>query len=73
MSATSIDYIKQLLAAMKEANVDEFSCDGISVKFAPNSLPVSVEPSSDMRRQTIADLLKAESDDKDADELWSVT
>jgi len=75
MSATSIklEYVKQLLDIMKAANVDEFSCGDISVKFSPDSLPASVEPSSDMRRQTIADLLKAESEDKDADLLWSVT
>jgi hypothetical protein len=70
---TSIEYIKQLLEVMKAGGVDEFSCGDIKVKFAPDSLPTSIEPSSEMRRQSIADLLKAETDDQDADLLWSVT
>lgn len=68
----NFEQIKQLVDYMRSAGVDVFKFAELEVKFSPALKQESLEPTPEERRAALMEMLKSESEDKDADELWSV-
>jgi len=72
---TNIEQLKDLVAFMKSHGVEDFTVNGISVKFGnlaqnPSQVLLDIPPSEQL--SNIKSTLKALKEESDADEMWSV-
>ena len=72
MKIDSTTSIEAVLKIMRENGVEKFKLDGFEVEFSRMPGPAMLEPTPEDRRRAISELLKAEDDDHEANELWSV-
>lgn len=67
-----VEQLRDLVAMMKESGVYEFTAGAVTVKF-DRMVQIAPELSVDEKLELLKDSLKQQSDDADADLLWSIS